>query len=101
MKKQISDSFHWCRRYLSGMFLLIIAYILFLCFFSDNSIFKTYRYSKEIERLKADIKANEDSLDRYVKLNRDLDTDPVTMERIVREQYHMQRPGEDVYVFDD
>ena len=35
----------------------------------------------------------------YRSLNQRLDTDPQTLERIVREQYHMQRPNEDVYVF--
>ena len=30
-----------------------------------------------------------------------LNTDPSTLERIVREQYHMQRAGEDVYIIED
>ena len=34
----------------------------------------------------------------YRRLNASLDTDPETLERIVREHYHMQRVNEDVYV---
>lgn len=101
MKKGVVNAYRWCRRYLSGMLLLVVAFVLFVLFFNDNSIMKSYEYSREIDRLKAEIKANEDSIDHYMKLNRSLDTDPATMERIVRERYHMQRAGEDVYVFDD
>lgn len=36
----------------------------------------------------------------YRKLNAELSVNPEALERIVREQYHMQRPGEDVYVFE-
>lgn len=101
MKKGIVNTYRWCRRYLSGMLLLVVAFVLFVLFFNDNSIMKSYEYSREIERLKAEIKANEDSIDHYMRLNRSLDTDPATMERIVRERYHMQRASEDVYVFED
>lgn len=100
MKKGVVNAYRWCRRYLSGMLLLVVAFVLFVLFFNDNSIMKSYQYNREIERLKAEIKTNEDSIAHYLKLNRSLDTDPVTMERIVREQYHMQRHGEDVYVFE-
>ena len=36
----------------------------------------------------------------YLRLNRSLDTDPQSLERIVREKYHMQRPNEDVYIIE-
>lgn len=101
MRKGVVNAYRWCRRYLSGMLLLVVAFVLFVLFFNDNSIMKSYQYNREIERLKAEIKTNEDSLAHYLRLNRSLETDPATMERIVREQYHMQRPGEDVYVFEN
>ena len=37
----------------------------------------------------------------YHRLNASLSTDPRELERIVREQYHMQRPNEDVYIFEN
>ena len=42
----------------------------------------------------------EDTLLHYQRLNAKLDTDPAELEKIVREHYHMQRPSEDVYIFD-
>ena len=43
---------------------------------------------------------NEDTLLYYRRMNHALDTDPETMERIVREYYHMQRENEDVDLVD-
>lgn len=39
-----------------------------------------------------------DSLDYYRNLEQRLNTDPAAMEQVVRENYHMQRPDEDVFV---
>ena len=54
----------------------------------------------EIDRLTEEIKENTDTMQYYRKLNAELSVNPEALERIVREQYHMQRPGEDVYVFE-
>ena len=59
---------------------------------------KYYEYDSEIERLRKEIKQNEDTMNYYRDLNNRLSTDRTTLERIVREQYHMQRPDEDVYL---
>lgn len=89
---------NWCRRYLSVNAVAIAGVLVFILFFNDNSVMNHYAYEKRIEELKAQIKENNDTLMYYRALNSRLDTDPETMERIVREQYHMQRPGEDVYI---
>ena len=54
----------------------------------------------QIDELRAEIKENNDTMQYYLRLNHNLDTDPATLERIVRERYHMQRPNEDVYLVD-
>lgn len=89
----------WCRRYISVTLIAVIAFVMFVLFFNENSVMKNFEYKKEIDRLKAEIKINTDSMEYYRRQNMLLQTDPQTMERIVREQYHMQRPDEDVYVF--
>lgn len=95
----IKNILAWCRRYVSVTLLAVIAFVLFVLFFNENSVMKNFEYKKEIDRLKAEIKINTDSMEFYRRQNLLLQTDPQTMERIVREQYHMQRPDEDVYVF--
>lgn len=98
MNERITDIITWSRRYIRLSFVVVVAVLAYLLFFSDNSVLDNYRYQQEIDLLRAEISDNTDTLFYYQDLNRRLQTDPETMERIVREQYHMQRPGEDVYV---
>ena len=91
---------NWLRRYVSLTLIVVVAFVFFVLFFNDNSILQSFEYNRQIQELKDEIRSNEDTLLYYQELNDRLDTDPETMERIVREQYHMQRPSEDVYVFE-
>lgn len=97
---RFSKTLRWCRRYISTTLVVSVAVIAFVLFFNDNSVMRTYEHEKEIERLQAEIRENRDTLRYYQQLNDRLDTDCETMEKIVREQYHMQRSGEDVYIFE-
>lgn len=92
--------FNWCRRYISPMLIAIVAFVLYVLFFNENSYGRYNELNAEIKRLKTEIAQAEDSLAYYRVLNRRLETSPAEMERIVREQYHMQRPNEDVYIVD-
>ena len=100
MSQSFNNILTWCRRYISVTFIIVMAFILIVLFFNDNSILKSIEYNRQITELKREIKANQDTLDYYKALNHSLDTDPETMERIVREQYHMQRENEDVYIIE-
>ncbi len=74
----------WLRRYIRPGFVVTAAVIVFVLFFNDNSLLTTYEHDKEIDRLRAEIKECRDTLLHYEALNRSLDTDVETMERIVR-----------------
>ncbi|MBQ9072884.1 MAG: septum formation initiator family protein [Muribaculaceae bacterium] len=100
MKETIKGIYQWCRRYISLTLVAIVAYVVFMLFFNENSIMKSFELNDEIASLKAEIKDNTDSLMHYDTLLQRLNTDPETMERIVREYYHMQRDNEDVYIFE-
>ncbi len=95
MTKPMKKVFMWCRRYLSVTFLILITFVVIVLFFNDNSFVKSVEYTTRKE-----IRDNEDTLLYYRRMNHALDTDPETMERIVRENYHMQRENEDVYLVD-
>ena len=90
----------WIKRYFSFSLMVVLAFMAFVLFFNDNSIAKSYEYAAEIRSLEERISPYEDTLRHYQELNRRLDSDPRELERIVREHYHMQRPSEDVYIFD-
>lgn len=90
----------WCKAYIRLPFVIAVAAIVFITFFNENNVMRYYEYDTEIERLHREIKENEDTIAYYRDMNRRLSTDRATLERIVREQYHMQRRNEDVYIFD-
>ncbi|MCF0219738.1 MAG: septum formation initiator family protein [Muribaculaceae bacterium] len=94
-------AFAWCKRYISLPLLIVVGVVVYILFFNENSVIRIYEYEKEISRLKDEIKENRDTFEYYHQLNERLNTDRNTMEKIVREQYHMQRAGEDVYLFEN
>ncbi len=100
MNNFLSQTWRWSRRYISLPLLIAVAYMVFILGFNENSYFKSMEYQAEIDRLTEEIKENTDTMQYYRKLNAELSVNPEALERIVREQYHMQRPGEDVYVFE-
>ena len=100
MNQEKSGFIAWCRRYVSVTLLIVVGFVLIVLFFNENSILKSIEYNSRIIELRHEIKMNNDTLEYYRRLNHSLDTDPATMERIVREKYHMQRENEDVYIID-
>lgn len=100
MSNFLSSAWNWSRRYITLPLLVAVAYIVFVLFFNENSYFKSVEYQQEIDRLEAEIKVNNDTMMHYRQLNASLSSDPEELERIVREQFHMQRPNEDVYIIE-
>ena len=90
----------WSKRYLSLTLVAAIGVAAVVLFFNENSLVKSVEQERRIEELNAAISEAGDTLMYYRRLNRQLDRDRETMERIVREEHHMQRPEEDVYIFE-
>ncbi len=90
----------WCKRYLSFTLLAAITVGALVLFFNENSLLASIEQERRISELEARISDANDTLTYYRDLNRSLNTDKETMERIVREQHHMQHPDEDVYIFE-
>jgi cell division protein FtsB len=93
--------YQWCRRYVTLPLVVAVGFIVFVIFFNENSYARSSELDLEIKALEAEIKDNTDTMLYYRALYNNLNTDPATLERIVREQYHMQRFNEDVYVITD
>lgn len=94
-------TFGWIRRYLSWTLLLIVGGVLYVLVFNENSYERKIELNNRISALEDSIKSTTDTLMYYRDLNAHIDTDPATMERVVREEFHMVRPNEDVYIFTD
>ncbi|MCX6327654.1 MAG: septum formation initiator family protein [Bacteroidia bacterium] len=78
--------------------LTIIIFLLWLLLFDSNNLIARYKEMREFHKLKTDreyyIKRIE--IDRQ-KLY-DLRTDNHNLEKFAREQYHMKKPDEDLYI---
>lgn len=90
----------WVRRYLAVPTLVVIGLLVYLSFFGENSISRRVAYQHVIDSLTVCLNREQDSLEYYRDLNQRLSTDPELMEQVVREQYNMNRPNEDVYVIE-
>lgn len=101
MNPRLEKLLRWSRRYISVTLVAVLATTVFVLFLNDNSVMRTYEYRQEITRLEQEIKNRQDTLLHYRRLNTSLETDRASMEKIVRENYHMQRPTEDVYLIDE
>ena len=77
---------------------VIVLFSIYITFFSDYNYMRIVEYDAEIKDLKAQIAATKDSFHIYEQKLQSLDSDPETLEKIVREEYHMKRDNEDVYI---
>ena len=91
---------NWLRRYIKLPFVLILGYLAFVLFFNEYSIAKSIELDHTIDSLKREIKVYRDTANKYILLNEQLNKDPQEMERVVREQHHMNHTNEDVYIFE-
>lgn len=88
----------WMRRYLAIPTLAAIALVVYMVFFGEHSISRKIEYQAQIDSLQECLRVQGDSLAYYKDLNWRISTDPELMEQVVREQYNMNRPNEDVFI---
>ena len=77
---------------------VVVAFGVYITFFSDYNYFRSMEYDARIKDLKAQIKECDDSTAVYRERLRLLESDHETLERIVREEYLMKRENEDLYI---
>lgn len=99
-RKEGNSLIGWIRRYVSVVFVGILALYVYVLFFNDNSYDRLRELQGEIRRLEQEKKENQDTLNKYYELNRLLLSDKKELERVARERYGMQRQGEDVYLIE-
>lgn len=80
---------------------VVVAFGVYITFFSDYNYFRLMEYDARIKDLKAQIKECDDSTAVYRERLRLLESDHETLERIVREEYLMKRENEDLYIVNE
>lgn len=90
---------NWCRRYISVTGVLVIAAVIYMVFFQENSMARIYSYRQTIDSLNIQIKMQNDTMEYYRALNRELNANnPDAIERVVRENFNMCTADEDIYM---
>lgn len=87
-------------RWLSLPFLIVVAAVAVICFVREDNYMRSHDNDIEIARLKQEIKLNHDSVIYFNAKAAELQADREQIERIARQQYHMKRADEDIYITD-
>lgn len=90
---------YWFRRCANIPLLIIGVFFIGLLLLNEDASFtQSMLYEKEIVRLKKEIKENQDSAAFYRSRRLAIERGDEALEFIAREQYHMKRPTEDVFL---
>ncbi len=79
-------------------FIAIAIFLLFMIFLDNNNIFYQFKLRKEkqkLENISADLRVKIADLQ---KINKDLEKNPLAIEKIAREKYGMKRTEETVFI---
>ena len=90
----------WIPRWVNIPLLIFVVFVLTLLFYGDNSFIRSTKYRNQINDLKSQIQAYEDSAAMYDAKVNELNTDNESLERLVREKYGMKRVNEEVFITD-
>ncbi|MDE5774402.1 MAG: hypothetical protein K2H86_08110 [Muribaculaceae bacterium] len=89
----------WVRRRSHLPMIIIATVVVLVLFFNeDTSVELNVQYQKQINELKREIDRNLDSAEYYKSRRLAIEHGEADLEHIAREQYHMQRPSEDVFL---
>ncbi len=75
-----------------------ITFLLWMSFFDGNGFYQQYTLQKRLQQLDEEKKYYQNEIVRLEKAKKEYADNPEVMEKIAREQYFLQKKGEDVYV---
>lgn len=99
MGKRLKKIALWVRRRSYVPVLIIGALVVLLLWLNeDTSVERNMEYQARINELQREIKLNQDSAAYYRNRRHAIESGAADLEAVAREQFHMQRPTEDVYI---
>lgn len=99
MKKNLKKANFWVRRRSNIPVIIIGTLVVLLLYFNeDTSVSLNMEYERQINSIKAEIKQNLDSAAYYRSRKEAILNGTNDLEYLAREQYHMQKPTEDVFL---
>lgn len=79
-------------------FLTIIIFIVWLLLLDSNNLISRYKEMRELRKLKTDREYYINKIEADRRKLHELKTDNHNLEKFAREQYHMKKPDEDLYI---
>jgi cell division protein FtsB len=89
------------KKYLSKVkasWMVIIGFVALTFVAGDSSLYKHYVYTTDIYNLEKEIKQYKDEIEINKQKLKDLRTNKETLERFAREEYHMKKKNEDLFI---
>lgn len=91
----------WQRRKGVVPFVIIATLIIVVLVLNEEtSVSNNIKYDARINELKAEIKLNNDSAEYYKARKMAIENGADDLEVLARERYHMQKPTEDVFLYE-
>ena len=81
-------------------FLTGLPFAVWMLFFDDNSWLMQRELQQEIDELEESITYFKTELEQDRTKLKELESNPAAFEKYARENFWMQRPGEEIYVFE-
>lgn len=92
---------YWFKRCANIPLLLIGVFCVGILLLNDDASFsQSVEFEKEIMRLKQEIRECKDSAEYYRSRRLAIEHGGDALEYLAREQYHMKRPSEDVFLLE-
>lgn len=91
----------WRRKRGAIPFIIIATVIVVVLFLNEETSVKTnMKYESRINELRDEIQLNRDSAAYYRRHRLAIENGEGDLEHLARERYHMQKPSEDVFVYE-
>ncbi len=87
--------------FFSNRYLLsIAAFVVWIIFFDENNMFIQRQRTQELNELNSKVEYYRQQVAETRQELKDLQNDPVVLEKYAREKYFMKRDNEEVFIFD-
>ena len=78
--------------------LTIIIFVVWILLFDSNNLIARYKEMRELHKLRTDREYYINRIESDRQKLHELKTDNNNLEKFAREQYHMKKPDEDIYI---
>ncbi|MDH6358669.1 septum formation initiator family protein [Parabacteroides sp. PF5-9] len=98
---RIKEFYNKYLSWINAYWLVTIGFLALTFTAGDSSLYKRYTYDEKIRSLEKEIKSYQEEIRINSKKLNDLHTDKEGLERFAREEYHMKKPNEEIYLVKD